>query len=89
MPTNHSILCCGKFYPFLSPLLLIDEIIGDISVAHQIQPCALIVELGAGLAAIEEVEGLSGRYVETLGQIIGNTGDLVAQNHFLYLESVN
>ena len=38
-------------------MLLVNEIIGDVAIAHEIQAGALIVELGTGLAAIEEIEG--------------------------------
>lgn len=51
----------------VSSLLLVDEVIGDIAVAHEIQAGALIVELGTGLAAIEEIEGQSWRYFQALG----------------------
>lgn len=36
---------------------LLNEIIGDVAIAHEIQAGALIVELGTGLAAIEKIEG--------------------------------
>ena len=36
---------------------LLNEIIGDVAIAHEIQAGALIVELGTGLTAIEEIEG--------------------------------
>ena len=38
-------------------LLLVNEIIGDVAIAHELQAGALIVELGTGLAAIEKIEG--------------------------------
>ena len=44
---------CG----LVSSLLLVNEIIGDVAIAHEIQAGALIVELGTGLAAIEKIEG--------------------------------
>ncbi len=59
-------------------LPLPDEIIRDVGIAHQIQPCALVVELGAGLAAVKQVEGQGGGYAEAAGQLVGYAGDLIA-----------
>ena len=55
-----------------------DEVVGDVGVAHQIQSRALVVELGASLAAVKQVEGLGGGNAETPGQLVGYAGDLVA-----------
>ena len=53
---------CG----LLSSLLLVDKVIGDVAIAHKIQAGALIVELGTGLAAIEEIESQSWGYFQAL-----------------------
>ena len=47
-------------------LLLVNEIIGDVAIAHEIQAGALIVELGTGLAAIEEIKSQGWRNLEAL-----------------------
>ena len=54
------------FFVSLITLLLVNEIIGDVAVAHKIQAGALIVELGTGFAAIEEIKSQSWRNLETL-----------------------
>lgn len=53
---------CG----LVSSLFLVNEIIGDVAIAHEIQAGALIVELGTGLAAIEEIKSQGWRNLETL-----------------------
>ena len=53
---------CG----LVSSLLLVNEIIGDVAIAHEIQAGALIVELDTGLAAIEEIKSQSWRYFQAL-----------------------
>ena len=53
---------CG----LVSSLFLVNEIIGDVAIAHKIQACALIVELGTGLAAIEEIKSQGWRDLEML-----------------------
>ena len=47
-------------------LLLVNEIVGDVAIAHEIQAGALVVELDTGLAAIEKIKSQSWRNLETL-----------------------
>lgn len=55
-------LKCG----LVPSLLLVNEIIGDVAIAHEIEAGALIVELGTGLAAIEKIKSQSWRYFQAL-----------------------
>lgn len=47
-------------------LLLVNEIVGDVAIAHEIQAGALVVELDTGLAAIEKIKSQSWRYFQAL-----------------------
>lgn len=47
-------------------LLLVNEIVGDVAIAHGIQAGALVVELDTGLAAIEKIKSQSWRYFQAL-----------------------
>ena len=53
------------------------KLVSDIQIAVEIQSGVSVVEVGAGLAAIEEVERTGWRYVQTFGQLVSHTANLM------------
>jgi len=69
----------------MSPLipLLPHKLITDIQIPIKVQPGGFVVEVGAGLTFVEQLQRFLGRNVQALGQLYGDGPNAVAHDDFL------
>ena len=71
----YLLLCC-LFFSY--------EFVGDVEVAIEVEACLSVVEVGAGLAFVEELQCSDGFDVQPLGKLYGNGAYAVAQDNLLH-----
>lgn len=59
------------------------EFVRNIQIAVQIESGLAVMKVGAGLAAVEEVERTGRRDVQPFGQLVRHTAYLMTKNHLL------
>ena len=59
------------------------EFVRNIQIAVQIESGLAVMKVGAGLAAVEEVERTGRRDIQPFGQLVRHTAYLMTKNHLL------
>lgn len=69
----------------MSPLipLLPHKLVTNVQVAVEVEACGFVVEVGAGLAFVEQLQRFLRRNVQALGQLYGDGPNAVAHDDFL------
>ena len=75
----------------MSPLipLLPHKLITDIQIPIKVQPGGFVMEVGAGLAFVKQLQRLLGRNVQAFGQLHGDGTNAVAHDNLLYHRGFN